>query len=204
MGITFKKAEEWLPPPDENNVFVEIGSDRYEGSTEYFANLAIKNKTVLHTVDLSFEPQERITRDGPVPGIFWYQADGSTWARDVFPKLNKTISCLYLDNFDYNWDVANTNADTYKQQQEYLEKWGIEMNNLNCAAAHLQQMILLLPFMNQKSIVICDDTYPSNDCWLGKCGAVIVYLSLNGYQIVKAENPENADGYSHGVILVRD
>jgi hypothetical protein len=58
--------------------------------------------------------------------------------------------------------------------------------------------------MNQKSIVICDDTYPSNDCWLGKCGAVIVYLSLNGYQIVKAENPENADGYSHGVILVRD
>ena len=106
-----------------------------------------------------------------------------------------------MDNFDYDWDVARPSANIVKQQQEYLELFGIEMNNLNCQVAHLQQMMALLPYMEQKSIVVCDDTYLSNDCWIGKCGAVVVYLVSNGYRIV---DTENVGGHSYGVILSRD
>jgi hypothetical protein len=76
MGMTFKKAEQWLPTVGDNAVFVEIGSDRYEGSTTLFAELAVKNGTVLHTVDLLAEPQQRVNRDGIVPGIIWHQHEG--------------------------------------------------------------------------------------------------------------------------------
>ena len=201
MGMTFKKTAQWLPVIKDNDVFVEIGSDRYEGSTTYFADLAVRNGTVLHTVDLLAEPQERVNRGGVVPGIIWHQHEGCAWARDVFPSLEKRISCLYLDNFDYDWDVTRPNVDIIKQKQEYQERFGIEMNNMNCQVAHLQQMISLLPYMNQKSVVVCDDTYLSNDCWIGKCGAVVVYLISHGYRIV---DTENVGGYSYGVILARD
>ena len=46
--MTFKRAEQWLPMVGPDDVFVEIGSDRHEGSTIYFAELAVKNATVLH------------------------------------------------------------------------------------------------------------------------------------------------------------
>ncbi len=199
--MTFKRAEQWLPVVGPDDVFVEIGSDRYEGSTTYFAELAVKNGTVLHTVDLLAEPQARINRSGQVPGIVWHQADGYEWAKDVFPSLGKRISCLYLDNFDYDWNITQPNSNIQKQKQEYQERFGIEMNNMNCQVAHLQQMMTLLPYMNQRSIVVCDDTYLSNDCWIGKCGTVVVYLVSHGYRIV---DTEKVGGYSYGVILARD
>jgi cephalosporin hydroxylase len=201
MGMTFKKAEQWLPTVKSDSVFVEIGSDRYEGSTTYFADLAVRNGTVLHTVDLLKDPQERVNRNGIVPGITWHQADGVEWSRTVYPTINKPISCLYLDNFDYNWNVTQHNPDIEKQKQEYMEQWGIVMNNQNCQVAHLQQMMALLPYMAEQSIVVCDDTYLSNDCWIGKCGAVVVFLQAHGYCIV---DTENVGGYSYGVILLRN
>ena len=199
--MTFKKTEQWLPPLGSDSVLVEIGSDRYEGSTTHFAEIAVRKETVLHTVDLLKEPQERVNRNGIVPGIVWHQHEGVTWCQKVFPTVGKRIGCLYLDNFDYNWDVTRPNSDILKQQQEYLEKFGIVMNNQNCQTAHLQQMIALLPYMSQNSLVVCDDTYLSNDCWIGKCGPVVIYLIANGYRIV---DTENVSGYSYGVILLRD
>jgi hypothetical protein len=201
MGMTFKKSEQWLPAVIPGSVFVEIGSDRYEGSTTYFADLAVRNKSVLHTVDLLKEPQERINRDGIVPGIIWHQADGVIWSQTVYPTINKPIACLYLDNFDYNWDVTQYDIHIEKQKHDYMEKWGIAMTNQNCQLVHLQQMIALLPYMADQSVVVCDDTYLSNDCWIGKCGAVVVFLQANGYRIVDIENGR---GYSYGVVLVRN
>jgi len=201
MGITFKSAEQYLPKLGVNDVFVEIGSDRYEGSTEYFADLAVRNNTVLHTVDLSAEPQARLNKDNIIPGIVWYQAEGVDWCRNTWPLLQKKIVCLYLDNFDYDWEVERPGPNILKQKQEYRERFGIEMNNMNCQLTHLQQMMALLPYMSPQSLIICDDTYLSNDCWIGKCGAVVVYLVANGYQII---NTEKVGGYSYGVILARD
>lgn len=201
MGMTFKLTQDWLPAVGANDVFVEIGSDRYEGSTRYFADLAVQHNTVLHTVDLLDEPEIRVNRDGVVPGVVWHQADGYQWSKDTFPMLGKNIVCLYLDNFDYNWDVAQSTPDIDRQKVQYREQFGIEMTNLNCQVAHLQQMMALYPYMSPKSVVVCDDTYLSNDCWIGKCGAVVVYLVAQGYRIA---DTESVGGYSYGVILIRD
>jgi hypothetical protein len=200
MGMTFKKTEQWLPAVEPGSVFVEIGSDRYEGSTTYFADLAVRNGTVLHTVDLLKEPQERVNSNGVVPGIVWHQSDGVEWAQSTYSTINKPISCLYLDNFDYNWNVTRPNNDIERQKKEYMDNFGLVMNNQNCQVVHLQQMMALLPYMAERSVVVCDDTYLSNDCWIGKCGAVVIFLLANGYHIADIESGR---GYSYGVILTR-
>jgi hypothetical protein len=41
-----------------------------------------------------------------------------------------------------------------------------------------------------------------NDCWIGKCGPVVVYLLANGYKIITKE-AGGAAGHSYGVILAR-
>ena len=199
--MTFKKAEQWLPSMESGSIFVEIGSDRHEGSTLFFAAMAAKNGTVLHTVDLLKEPQERLNQEGVIPNIVWHQAEGVEWSQQVYPTIDKPISCLYLDNFDYDWNVTFRNPDIEEQKKRYMENFGIEMNNQNCQVAHLKQMMALYPYMAKQSIVVCDDTYLSNDCWIGKCGAVVVFLQANGYRIA---DTENVGGYSYGVILIRD
>jgi hypothetical protein len=54
-----------------------------------------------------------------------------------------------------------------------------------------------LPYMADESLVICDDTplVEASDTYTGKCGAVVPYLLVNGYQIVYTGN--------NGVILQR-
>jgi hypothetical protein len=202
MGSTFKSVEQYLPVINQDLVFVEIGSDRHEGSTEFFAELALKHNTVLHTVDISVYAQQRLTRDKHWPEIVWHQASGSDWAARTFPLLDKKIALLYLDNFDYDWDVTQCTPHIELQKKDYAETFGIGMTNENCQVEHLKQMLALYPYMNDRSVVICDDTYQFNDCWIGKCGPVVVYLLANGYKIITKEAGGIA-GHNYGVILAR-
>jgi hypothetical protein len=190
MGTAYLKTHEYLTSAD--GVFVEIGSERGEGSTNYFAELARKMDTKLITVDVKNVPNQ-------LSDVEYVTANGSHWAQHIFPDYSKKISCLYLDNFDYNWDVAQGGSqqmiDIVKnQQEEYLTR-GVVMNNLNCQAEHLAQMLALVSYMADTSVVVCDDTHKINDCYVGKCGAVIPLLSLHGYEIVNEKDM--------GVILAR-
>lgn len=197
MGTIYKKINDhivWVNP--DTDVFVEIGSERGEGSTRFFAELAVENNTVVHTVDINPYPQTWLTLHGVVDGIVWHQGHGSSWAKEVFPTLKKQISILYLDNFDYNYNTVTMDQMILDQQQDYLEKFGIAMTNQNCQIEHMKQMISLLPYMHDRSMIICDDTYQYNDCWIGKCGPVVVFLLANGWTILD-NNPESG----HGVIL---
>ena len=112
-------------------------------------------------------------------------ARGSHWAKDIFPTYNKKISCLYLDNFRYTWNISSDDHLLFLEQekQKYSEQ-GMEMTNLNCQVEHLSQMVALLPLMADRNIVVCNDTYAVNDCYLGKCGPVVVYLLTQGYKIL--------------------
>jgi hypothetical protein len=191
MGIAYLKTHEHLTSAD--GIFVEIGSERGEGSTNYFAELAGKMGTELITVDIKNIPIQ-------LADIEYVTAVGSYWAHNIFPTYGKKISCLYLDNFDYDWDVAQGGSqlmiDIVKaQKQEYLDR-GVVMNNLNCQAEHLAQMLALLPYMTNTSVIVCDDTHKINDCYVGKCGAVIPLLSLYGYKVMNEEDM--------GVILARN
>ena len=204
MGFLFKKIETFIQSIDTDSVFVEIGSDRGEGSTEYFSRLALKNNTKLITVDIDANVGNRLSQVIPkniYDNIEFVTASGRTWAETKISNYNKKICCLYLDNFDYDWDVYKVNNQSVMnrmidaQKADYLTR-GVEMTNRNCLVEHLAQMVALLPHMAARSIVICDDTVTFNDCYIGKGGAVVPYLLVHGYEILLAED--------HGVILGRN
>ena len=59
MGAIFREAEHYI----ENlgtSIILEIGSDRYEGSTEYFSNLAQQHGVEFHSVDIVDNAQQRL------------------------------------------------------------------------------------------------------------------------------------------------
>ena len=150
MGSIYKLSNQVLTKIDKSidAVFVEIGSERGEGSTSYFSTLANQFNQKLITVDVDKNVSSRLITQIPTDiydNVQFVTESGSSWAKDTFPTYNKKITCLYLDNFDYNWDVQNC-GDIFmieiikEQQREYLSR-GIVMNNLNCQAEHLLQMI---------------------------------------------------------------
>lgn len=194
MGNLFRKAEQYIVV-EPNDIFVEIGTAwEAGGSTLYFAQLAQQHNTKLHTVDIN----DRSAFLQQIPESTGYCMSGSEWAMNIMPTLNNKIACLYLDNYDYNYWIGDNCQMIQDQKREYKELHNILMNNTDCQVEHLKQMVSLVPYMSDRGIVVCDDTYLYNDCWIGKCGAVVVYLLTQGYQILEIEKVEDK---SYGVIL---
>ena len=185
MSKVYQLSEKYFVPSD-NSVLVEIGSDRYEGSTAYFDNLATQHNTRLISVDVD----ERIGLRLPA-SVEFVVDPGSEWANN-FAKYNKTIACLYLDNFDWYWGAGTDLVQLQEQRLAYKNR-GVELNNHNSQLEHLSQMISLLPFMSDRGLVVCDDTYTVNEAYTGKCGAVVPFLIVNGYSILE-KTP-------HGIVL---
>ena len=137
----------------------------------------------FHSVDIDpSDAQNRIRYDN----INWHKSPGSEWCRDTLPVLNTKISVLYLDNYDYIWNVNEVYDFIQRQQIQYREKLGIELNNKDCQIEHARQMSRCLPYMAAKSLVLLDDTYLHNDCWVGKNGASVVWLQAIGWRILEA------------------
>ena len=203
MFNLYKQTHEYIQSVQPGDVFVEIGSSPHyrDGSSYYYGDLAQAHNTVLHTVDI-----DNTVLPGVVhPAIHWHSAVGSEWCNNYVTNVGKKIACLYLDNFDYIWDVRTINEDIQKQIDDYRTLYNVEMNNRACQIEHMKQMIALLPWMADQSVVALDDTYLHNECWVGKCGPVVVYLQTQGYKIVA----ENTDPYATAprkfeVILRRD
>ena len=197
MGSLFREVGQHLVGKfDRNEVIVELGSDRWEGSTAYFADLANTHNTRMITVDIDPEAYHRVIKTvnkDHLDRLEFVCADASDWCYR-FGQYDKQIKVLYLDNFDWDWE-ADKPSDSIRQQRAWYRKMGIDMTNLNCQTNHLVQMVNLLPNMSLKSIVCIDDTYEHNDVYIGKGGAVVPYLMINGYQILKSGE--------HGVILGR-
>ena len=152
MGMIFHETARFLVRGP--GVFVEIGSDRGEGSTQYFLDLARQHGSHLHTVDLSDQAKKNMCQDGPMESITWHIARGSDWAENYASLVNEPICCLYLDNFDYIWNTVQVPDWIRKQQQEYLERFNIVMDNQNCQVEHLRQMMSLMPWMTENSVVV--------------------------------------------------
>lgn len=170
-------------PCDLQGIFVEIGSDRYEGSTALLAELAKTHNTQLISIDISTSAQDRLSRQ--FDNVEFIIKSGSCWAQE-HAKLNSSIAVLYLDNFDYQYDVTDAIDDSRIQQQiaSYADH-GMEMNNVNCQIEHMKQLLALMPSLNSDSLIIFDDTYQQNGCWVGKCGPCVIYLLCMGYQVLE-------------------
>lgn len=163
---------------DHNNIVVEIGSENGEGSSVWLYDWAKQHTMEFYSVDVEHRMRERT-----YPEINWVvTSSGSDWCKNSLPGLNKKIKVLYLDNFDWNWDPNIIYPYIQQQISKYLER-GVIMNNQNCQEEHRLQVEYCLPYLDEQSVVIMDDTYYNNEKLTGKCATVIPLLLKNGFKM---------------------
>lgn len=241
MGSLFKKTHNYITNIDPESVIVEIGSDRGEGSTLYFAELAKQYNIILHTVDVLANAQKEISH----PSICWHTAIGSNWCQDTYPQINKKISVMYLDNFDYLWnnnridntvDPALWNKSKYdavkgvdwptefckfenlppefqnevtfpitydsmmQEMRAQYKEFGFRLTNSECQLEHFKQLFYLHDWLADDCVVIFDETFRYNDCWIGKNGPGVVLLQTLGFRIVVEDT---RGGLERAIILKR-
>jgi hypothetical protein len=199
MGTYYRNIENFISQIDPG-AWIEIGVDRGEGSTKFFADLALASATSFYAVDYDQDQIDGLhQRFGTLPShVRAIQAKGEDFL-DNFRNLEPSalVSLVYLDNFDWDYWV-NKKAKPFvpAQKERYLQKMGTEMTNLNSQQAHLKQAIRLMPLMSSNSIIVCDDTWyePDEGVFIGKCSAAIPYLLSEGYQVLHSEGHRHNSG----------
>ena len=179
----YNKLENINLTVNNNNIVLEIGSENGEGSSLWLSNWAKKHNIEFYSVDVEHRMRERTYRE-----INWVVANsGSEWCKNVLPTLNKKIKVLYLDNFDWIPDPENMPDWIYSQIDHYAKR-GVVMNNQNSQEEHRLQVEYCLPYLDEQSVVIMDDTFRNdNQQWDGKCGTAIPLLIENGFKIHGSE-----------------
>ena len=213
MGTYYKQVEQYLDQIDPG-AWIEIGVDRGEGSTKFFADLAKTKATKFYGVDadenqiararvvLSAQGQAVLGADGqfqlaegPLPDhIELTHSFGEQFLENLTPQ---PVSLVYLDNFDWDyWVGGQEESFVPAQKQHYREYMGTEMTNINSQKAHLAQAMLLMPMMAENSIIVCDDTWyhPNEGVFIGKCSAVIPFLMLNGFELLHSQGYRQNSG----------
>lgn len=194
MGKLYQQVGQYLSGKFPGEVIVEIGSDRWEGSSAYFADLANTHGMRFVSVDLDSDARHRLRKTVALDHAHlteFVQSEGTRWTADY---NGPTIRVLYLDNFDWDWRTDRQEQMIQDQIAWYREK-GMVMNNINCQTAHITQMVNLLSYMAAQCVVCIDDTYEYNGVYLGKGGAVVPYLLGQGFGRLAAKD--------YGVILGR-
>jgi hypothetical protein len=182
LNSPFKLFDAILDQLEPNTLFLEIGSDRGGGSTYYLDNVAQQTKNTFITVDLD-----------PVylnPSIHAEVMSGEEFVSTKLPKLNKKISLLFLDGFDFiRQPVAlrngNANVEITNMVDEYARK-GLTLNNVNSVMTHLQQVMGAVQYMDSKCAVMLCDTWFSHitDTFTGKGSASVYFLLSQGFEIL--------------------
>ena len=213
MGTYYKQVEQYIDQIDLG-AWIEIGVDRGEGSTKFFADLAKEKATKFYGVDadenqiararavLSAQGQMVLGTDGQfylaagtLPAhIELTHSFGETFLQNFAPQ---PVSMVYLDNFDWDyWVGGQEESFVPAQKQHYRDYMGTEMTNINSQQAHLAQAMLLMPMMANNSIIVCDDTWyhPNEGVFIGKCSAVIPYLMLNGFELLHSQGYRQNSG----------
>ena len=178
----YSKLENFDLAVDQNNIVLEIGSERGEGSSSWLYAWAKQRNIEFYSVDV----EHHTHREQTYPEINWIvTSSGSDWCKTSLPGLNKKIKVLYLDNFDWIWEPKNIPDWIQKQIDSYAQR-GVTMNNQNCQEEHRLQLEYCLPYLDEQSVIIMDDTYyeHGNKSQLrGKCATAIPILLANGFKI---------------------
>ena len=174
---------------DPGHLFVEIGSDRGGGSTQYLASLARTTGNDFITVDTD-------------PILFGQNIQsvvmtGEKFVTDKLPSMGKLVNLVYLDNFDWTQSPVSVrrgdaSADMYNLIKEYASTKGVELNNVNSSLAHLRQIKGLLPYMHEECVVLFENTTFNHitDSFVGKGGAAAYALMLEGFSVISASYKE--------------
>lgn len=205
MGTYYRNAEQFLDKIDKG-IWIEIGTERGEGSTRFFANLAKDRATKFYGVDAMQDQIDKsralLEVDGKLPDHIELEcALGEQFLENLYEKIGADrISLVYLDNFDWDyWLGGQEEAFVAGVKKRYVEEMNTEMTNLNSQLAHLQQAMWLNQMTADNCLVICDDTWyhPHEGIFTGKCSGAIPFLLTQGFQLLHTE------GYrqNSGVIL---
>ena len=187
MGTYYRNITKFIDKID-NGAWVEIGVDRGEGSTKFFADLCKERGVDFYGVDVDADQIDRAASNLMVDNVLpdhvkLIQDKGERFLENLDPEVK--VSLAYLDNFDWDyWLGGAEEAFVAGVKQKYRDLMSIEMTNLNSQQTHLLQAILLMRRMTNNSIVICDDTWyhPQEGVFVGKCSAAIPFLMLQGYR----------------------
>jgi hypothetical protein len=165
-------------------LFVEIGSDRGSGSSYHMANLARTTGNDFITIDID-----------PVylgSQVKTATMTGEAWTKNVLPTLGVKVSIGLLDGFDWTFYPTSVRAgvagpDVYNLITEYASR-GYVLNNINSAMAHTQQVLNMLPFLNETcAIMFCDTWFNyALDTFEGKGAGAAYLLMAEGFNVVSA------------------
>lgn len=198
MGIYYKNVEQYLDKID-SDAWLEIGVDRGEGSTKFFADLAGSRGVDFYGIDADpaqiTRANQNLSIDGKLPDhITLDAARGEEW---LARNTDKKFSLVYLDNFDWNyWLAVPEEPFVPGQRQHYKDVLQVEMLNMNSQLVHLAQAVWLMPMMSANSIIVCDDTWyePKEGIFIGKCSAVLPFLITQGYKLLDHRGYRNHNG----------
>lgn len=186
--------------PDQD-IVLEIGSERGDGSTEFLYQWAKTKGLDFYSVDV-------VKYSGGIFDTadikFEIHESGSAWCRDRLPELDKSVKVLYLDNFDYipaGWETLEKIQNQIKQ---YAAR-GVVQNNENCMEEHRMQAQYCMPYMSNESVIIVDDTQFDQEAfdagksvehtWHGK-GARVISLLMNNFYTIEPVD-EGVCAYRH-------
>ena len=196
MGTCYKKVKNYIQGNFPGELVLEIGSDRWEGSSQYFAELAHNLGCKFITVDLDPQAVERAKENAAEfsQDAEFINAEAVKWCKEELPAYNAKVKVLYLDNFDWDWDVNITDHEMIEPQRAWYKTQGITMSNQNCQVSHFMQMQTILPYMSDECIICIDDTYLYNDVFIGKGGPIVPYLLCNGFDLLLYDKIDSGTG----------
>eukprot|EP00960_Hanusia_phi_P075012 768358-Hanusia_phi.AAC.6 len=142
---------------DRDGSFLEVGSDRGEGSTSFLASVSSQLGLDFFSVDFSQEGYENARK---ICSTCAHRDLGEEFLRQTFLQVSRSgrISFAYLDNYDWIWAgehpksythayptmISNEDLSQYKfkMRKEY-EDQGLSLNNQKSQEAHLEQAKLV-------------------------------------------------------------
>jgi hypothetical protein len=164
-----------------NGALIEIGGDRGESSTKFFAGLVCGTNRKFYSIDPSEYVAQGINQYKSYLDNFWYY---QTTGENFLKNFNEPIAYAYLDNYDYNnWE---------HQPKDTWEDWVVEMideydnhSNKKCHQVHLEQTKKIVELAANRCIIQFDDTYGNlEDFLLGKGATAIPWLIDNGWKVI--------------------
>jgi hypothetical protein len=216
-GAPYRYLEDFADDLDPGGSFVEIGSDRGEGSTAWLHSFAARTGRDFFSVDFAPEGYENARR---VCGSCAHRGLGEDFLSSEFRAVSRfgNISFAYLDNYDWIW--AGEHPESYtmqfpammrdeemsayklKMRKEY-EAEGFELNNGRSQAAHLAQAKLVYSLCTARCIIIFDDTFQlGNGLYSGKGGAAMRFLLADERFEVVTQSSIEQPSYN-GFVVVR-
>lgn len=207
MGTFYKQCESYLDKID-SGIWIEIGTDRGEGSTDWFAEQSRKRNTDFYTIDADEDQILRATeRMAQHPDRYSHvqllHGKGEIEVKNIMQQRPKDrVSLVYLDNYDWDYWLNRVEEPFVAGvKQRYRDVLKSEMTNINSQCTHLLQALRLVNMLADNSIVICDDTWFDSDdgIFIGKCSAAVPLFMIYGFQVV------HHSGYrqNSGVILAK-